>query len=137
MLSLILTAMVAAAGSAPQEKGDSVAEARKILVVYYSRSGNTQRLCEDVAKELGADIEGIQDVKSRKGLFGWLRSGSEASRRKLPEIRPFGKDPAQYDLVVLGTPVWAGVMASPLRTWLNANKAKLKAVAFLTTSGSD
>ena len=96
-----------------------MSEGKKILVVYYSRSSKTQRAAEEVAKNLGADIEGIQDVRSRKGLFGWLRSGSEAARGVLPAIKPTVKDPGQYDLVVLGTPIWASKMSSPLRTWLH------------------
>ncbi|MEO0107847.1 MAG: NAD(P)H-dependent oxidoreductase [candidate division WOR-3 bacterium] len=111
-------------------------EQKKILVVYYSRSGTTRRVAEEVAKELGADIEGIQDAKSRKGLFGWLRSGFEAHRKSLPEIRPFRRDAAQYDLVVLASPIWAGLMASPMRTWLSSNKAGLRSVALVTTSAS-
>jgi multimeric flavodoxin WrbA len=56
-------------------------------------------------------------------------------RRQLPEIRPTVKDPGQYDLVVLGTPVWASAMSSPLRTYITQNQGKFKRVAFFVTFG--
>lgn len=105
------------------------------LVVYYSRGGTTRQVAEMVAAGLKCEIEGIQDVRSRKGLFGWLRSGREAMRHVLPEIRPTVKDPGQYDLVVLGTPVWASLMSSPLRTYITQNQGKFKRVAFFVTFG--
>ena len=109
----------------------------KRLVVYYSRGGVTRQVAETIAAKLKCDIEGIQDVRSRKGLFGWLRSGREAMRRVLPEISPTVRDPAQYDLVVLGTPVWGSLMSSPLRTYITQNQGKFKRVAsFVTFGGS-
>jgi flavodoxin len=107
----------------------------KKLVVYYSRSGTTRRVAETIAAKLKCDVEGIQDVRSRKGLFGWLRSGREAGRRTLPEIRPTVEDPGQYDLVVLATPVWASSMSSPFRTYVTQNLGKFKRLAFLVTFG--
>lgn len=112
--------------------------ARKTLLVYYSRSGTTRKVAEAIAAELRCDIEEIQDVRSRKGLFGWLRSGREAIRKARPEIKPMNKDPESYDLVIIGTPVWASTMASPVRTWLNANQKKLiNLVALFCTMGGE
>ena len=108
---------------------------QKKLVVYYSRGGVTRQVAEMIAGKLKCDVEGIQDVRSRKGLFGWLRSGREAMRRQLPEIKPTVKDPGQYDLVVLGTPVWAGAMSSPLRTYITQNLGMFKRLAFFATFG--
>jgi flavodoxin len=42
----------------------------KSLVVYYSRSGNTRFVAEQISEEIGADIEEIIDIKKRKGLLG-------------------------------------------------------------------
>ena len=116
------------------DKGATIMDSKK-LVVYYSRSGTTRQVAEMIASRLKCDVEGIQDVRSRKGLFGWLRSGREASRRQLPEIKPTVKDPGQYDLVVLGTPVWASAMSSPLRTYVTRNTGKFKRLALLVTYG--
>ena len=109
--------------------------AKRILVVYYSRTGFTRRIAEEIADACGADLEEVRDVKSRRGPFGFLRSGYEASRRKLPEIKETTADPAQYDVVVIGTPVWAGNVASPIRSYVAKQRDALKAVALFCTMG--
>ena len=50
----------------------------RVLVVYYSRTGNTRFVAEAVAQSLEADIEEIKDGKNRMGIFGFLRCGYEA-----------------------------------------------------------
>jgi len=60
--------------------------AKKILVVFYSRTGNTKKVGEAIAGELNCDTEQIMDVKSRMGIFGWLRSGREAMKEVIAPI---------------------------------------------------
>jgi flavodoxin len=106
----------------------------KALVVYYSRTGNTKKVGQEIAKQLKSDIEQIEDVKSRLGPIGWLKSGREAIKNKLVEIKLTKKDPSKYDLAVIGTPVWAGTVSSPVRTYLSKHKFK-KIALFCTCSG--
>jgi len=103
----------------------------KILVTYYSRTGNTKKIANAIANELKCDIEEIFDVKGRKGPLGYLRSSKEAMRKMLVKIKPIKKDPSKYDLVVIGTPVWGWNMSSPIRTYISNNK--FKKVAFFCT----
>ncbi len=105
----------------------------KILVVYYSRTNVTRKVAVNLTKELKADIEQIKDVKDRGGLMGYLRSGKEAMMKTPAEIKEIKKDPSNYDLVIIGTPIWGYTMASPIRTYLTANK--FKQVAFFCTQG--
>ncbi len=107
-----------------------------ILVVYYSLSGNTQKVAEAIASACDADIEVIADVKSRSGALGYLRSIREALTKRLVDIQPVNKDPSQYDLLILGTPVWAGNISSPLRSYIEQQKNKFNQVAFFCTQGS-
>jgi len=109
--------------------------AKNVLVVFYSRTGNAKKVGEAIAKELNCDVEQILDVKSRKGLFGWLRSGMEAAKETLSPIQDTKKDASAYDLVIIGTPVWAGRMSSPARTYISKNKERFKQVAFFAASG--
>jgi flavodoxin len=106
------------------------------LVVYYSRTGHTKKIGDELAKALPADAEEIVDTANRAGPVGWLMSGREGSGRKLATIQPVKKDPANYDIVVIGTPVWAANMSSPVRTYISENKAKFKNIAFFCTEGS-
>ncbi len=107
----------------------------KTLVVYYSRTGNTKMVAEAISKSLECDIEEIVDNEKRGGIIGYLRSGYEASRGKLSEIGISKFDASQYELVVIGTPVWAGKMAVPIRTYITQNRDKFKNLAFFTTAG--
>jgi flavodoxin len=105
------------------------------LVVCYSRSGNTLAIAQQIAEQLQADTERIQEPSSRRGMIGFLRSGFEAFRRRQPQILAGSADPTGYDLVVIGAPIWAGRMASPIRTYLQQHSGRLPQAAFFCTSG--
>ncbi len=107
----------------------------RILVIDYSRSGNTHKVAQAIARSCAADLEQIRDVKARRGLWGWIRSGREAMRGIPAEIRPPERDASSYDLVVLGSPVWAGHVASPMRAYLGQRSGKLMQVALFVTEG--
>jgi len=106
----------------------------RMLVVYFSRSGTTHKVAEELARELGADIERITDHVDRKGFAGYMRCGREAVTETLPDIEEPRKDPADYDLVVVGTPVWANKMCSPVRTYLTLHASRIKEAAFFCTT---
>jgi len=109
----------------------------QILLAYYSRTGATEKVGLRIAQALGGDTEKISDVKSRAGAFGYLMSGREAMLGKCPAIGSVKYSPESYDLVIIGTPVWAGNMSAPIRTYLTREKDKIKKFAlFLTQGGS-
>lgn len=115
-------------------------EAGKALVVYYSRSGFTKLVAQALAQALGADLEQLRDRKNRAGWIGYLRSALDATFHRLTRLGPISSDPAAYDLVVVGTPVWNASVSSPVRTFLAQYGARFKNVAFFCTyggSGSD
>jgi len=109
----------------------------KTLVVYYSRTGNTKNIGEEIAAALKADVEELKDGKSRRGPIGFLMAGREAMKKVPVELEPLKHDPAAYDVVVVGTPVWASTVCSPVRTFLERNRAALKKVAWFCTSGGE
>jgi Flavodoxin len=109
--------------------------APKTLVVFYSRSGTTRRIAMRLSAALDAGIEEIAESGSRDGFLGYWRSAIEARRQHLPNILPARNDPSSFDLVVIGTPVWAWSVSSPVRSYLSANKDRLPAVAFFCTLG--
>ncbi|MFC1690670.1 flavodoxin family protein [Nanoarchaeota archaeon] len=107
----------------------------KILVAYYSRTGTTRKLAQDISKALNADIEEIIDTKNRDGVLGYMGAGRDGSTKKLTKLEPIKKDPSKYDLIILGTPVWAWAISAPIRTYITENKDKFKKVAFFITKG--
>jgi flavodoxin len=112
----------------------------KALVVYYTRTGNTRFVAERVAREIGAAIEEVTDGRDRRGPIGFLRSGYESTRGILPKIEETKEDPRDYDLVVIGTPVWNARPSTPIRAYLNGHDLSGKQTAIFCAnarSGGD
>lgn len=111
-----------------------------ILCVYYSRTGQTEALMQDLAQKLGGcELVKLADGIDRSGIFGWLRSGMDAMARHIPPVeKPETSLPlSEYDLVIIGTPVWAGRCSSPVRSFLLQFGEELKEAAYVITRGSD
>ncbi|MGB7902117.1 MAG: flavodoxin [Halobacteriota archaeon] len=104
----------------------------KSLVVFYSRTGNTRIVAEALVGALGADIEAIVSDTQGKGMSQLVLQTLLRTRAR---IAPPKNDASLYDLVVVGTPVWARNMSGPVRTYLEQNKNKFKSVAFFCTYG--
>lgn len=107
----------------------------RTLVVFFSRSGTTAQVAEHLARALSADLERIVEPTSRSGLRGYVRSLLEARMERVATTAPVARDPGTYDLVVIGTPVWAASMSSPVRSYLHRNRDRLRRVAFFCTMG--
>jgi flavodoxin len=108
----------------------------KSLVVYYTRTGNARFVAETIAAEIGADIEEIVDLKDRSGKLGWMLAGRAGMSGRETKIAPTKKVPADYDLIVVGTPIWAWAPSSAIRTWLDQNDLSEKKVALFFTMDS-
>jgi flavodoxin len=109
----------------------------RCLVVYYTRTGITKAVAETVAAELGADLEEIVDLKKREGKLGWLSGGRDAMQKKQTEIASTAKAPCDYDLIILGTPIWAWAPTPAFRTYVAKNGLGGRKVAVFYTYGSD
>lgn len=109
----------------------------KTLIAYYSMSGHTRALAEEIRLTLSADIEEIREPRQRRGFPGMMSALFDALRRREPPIEPPVRDPAHYDLLILGGPVWAGRLASPVRTYAHRYATKAPHVAFFCTEGGN
>jgi flavodoxin len=107
----------------------------KALVVYYSRTGNTKFIAETLAKDLNCDIEEIVDNKKRSGVVG---SASAYFRPKATTtIKEMKNDPKDYDIVIIGTPIWWYTSTPAVNEFLNKYKQQIKKAAFFYTCGAD
>ena len=106
------------------------------LVVFYSRSGKTKKIGTLISEQLKCENEEILDTKKRSGIFGYLKSGRDAMRKKLTVLQEIKKNPASYDLIIIGTPILGANMSTPIRTYITEHKEKFKKVAFFCTEGS-
>lgn len=107
----------------------------RTLVVYYSRTGTTRDVAGAIARAMNADLEEIVDTRGRGGLLGFLRSAVQSSLERSTPIQSSKRDPHDYDLVIVGTPVWAANVSSPVRAYLSAKRGRLPLVAFFCTMG--
>ena len=106
-----------------------------VLVAYYSRSNVTKKLAQAIASETDADIEEIVSKVKYDGKIGYMRGGKDAISEKIIDLEPFEFDPSDYDLVYLGTPVWAGKSSTPLISYIKQNEGKFNNVKFFVTAG--
>jgi flavodoxin len=131
------TAPVAPVKTAPSHAAlKKIETGKKLLVAYFSKTGNTERVAMDIAWSLDADIDKIQDKKDRKGFCAWWAASTDSIREKSADIEPFGLDPSKYDVVLIGSPVWAWNMTPAVRMYIEQNKSRFKEVAFFITAGS-
>ncbi len=114
----------------------------KILIVYYSRNNVTHELAQYFLQKLSekgqqAEAVRILDLKNRKGIFGFIKGGWDAVKRKKTSIQCEITNVNPYDLIVLGSPVWGDVMTPAMRTFITQNKENMKEVAFFASAGGD
>ena len=110
----------------------------KMLVLYYSQTGNTQAVAELIATNLGADIEAVVPVVPYDGDYAATieRARTELFGKAFPEIQPVAADLTKYDVVFIGYPVWFGTYAPPVETLLNSIDLAGKKVVPFCTFGS-
>ena len=110
-----------------------------ILCLYYSRTGKTKKAMEEIAAALDAELVSFTDGEDYSGLGGFLWAGKTAMRRKTLPIEPYEteKPLSDYRLVILGTPIWAGRCASPVRGLLKRRGLELERVAYVLTRGGN
>ena len=170
LLSIVLVLSLAACGSvnkpassttqpetsAPTEQPESSStapaesepetqpETGKTLVVYYSASGNTERVAKDIAEAAGADLFEIvpTEVYTSEDL-NWTNPDSRVSRehddeslRDVPLTTTEVPDWDSYDTVFIGYPIWWGIAAWPVDTFVKNNDFTGKTVIPFATSSS-
>lgn len=131
--------------TAPAEsEPETQPETGKTLVVYYSASGNTERVAKDIAEAAGADLFEIvpTEVYTSEDL-NWTNSDSRVSRehddeslRDVPLTTTEVPDWDSYDTVVIGYPIWWGIAAWPVDTFVKNNDFTGKTVIPFATSSS-
>ncbi len=107
----------------------------KTLVVFYSRTGNCRTVAGVLAAAMSADIEEIISAKDYSGPIGWMAAGKDSTFKTQAPIGPTDKNHAEYDLVIVGTPIWAFTAAAPVISWMAQHGKGLKSIAFFCTMG--
>lgn len=131
MLILATVAMVAVSCGPKKEK-------QKALVLYYSQTGNTKAVAQEIASHIDADMEEIIPVNPYDPDFKATIDRCLADREQgiVTEIQPVAADIAKYDLIFIGFPVWFGTYAPPIATYLDQVNLSGKKVVLFCTFGS-
>lgn len=112
---------------------------KKVLIVYYSRTGNTREIANQIHESVGGDIVELQPVEPYPDDY-------EAAKKRAKEELNSGSKPAlktkvekigSYDVIFVGTPIWWGTIAAPVKTFLSEYDLSGKTIApFVTHAGS-
>ena len=169
LLSLMLVFSLAACGNNPQaaetepatstpvseetqepetseetEAADTESTGGKTLVVYYSASGNTERVANVIAKTLGADLFELEPVEPYSNDdLNWTNDDSRVTRehenedeRDVELVSATVDNWSEYDTVFIGYPIWWGIAAWPVDEFIETNDFTGKTVIPFATSAS-
>lgn len=102
----------------------------KNLVVYYSFEGSTKLMAKTIAQALDADVLECKPLKdiSSKGFMKYLWGGRQVIFKTQPKLDVFRENPNDYDVIIMGTPVWAFNYTPPIRSFLSQVKLKNKKI---------
>lgn len=133
-----------AAAAASSTSSTSGAGGHKILVAYFSASGNTKVVAEVAAKTLGADLYELMpaqpytedDMNYRDKSSRVFREHEDANRHTAL-ADPTPEKFADYDVVLIGAPMWWHEAAWPINDFLTKNDFTGKTVVPFVTSSSD
>jgi len=110
----------------------------KVLVVYYSLSGHTKDIAEQIAAKTKADIFEIKTVEAYSSPSVYMKSKKELSSKNYPEIvKNNVPNVADYDTVFVGSPVWWYTMAPALYSYLQMTDFNGVKVVPFSTQGSN
>jgi len=103
----------------------------KILVVYYSLTGNVATMAQAIATAVGADLLSIQPKNdlNKNSLMRYLWGGRQVLMKERPELEDFDKNPSDYDLLFIGTPVWAWSYCPAINSFLSLTDLTGKDIA--------
>ena len=134
--AVIACAAVMAVASCTQKNAEP--ESSKSLVLYYSQTGATKAVAEELQNRLGADIDSIIAVEPYSGTYDETitRCQKEMEGNILPEIKAISADISKYDTIYIGYPVWFGRYARPMMAYIKSAKLDGKVIVPFFTFGS-
>ncbi len=109
----------------------------KKLIIFYSFEGNTKLIAENIANEIDAEILEIkpkEEIKT-KGFMKFLWGGRDVFMKKEPGLIPIKKNIQDFDVIFIGTPVWAWTYAPPMKTFFSQTQIENKKIALFCCHG--
>ena len=113
------------------------ADLGKVLVVYYSLTGHTKDIAEQISAKTGADIFEIKTVETYSSPSVYMKSKKELTSKNYPELQGNLPNVADYDTIFVGGPVWWYTMAPALYSYLKVTDFGGAQVVPFSTQGSN
>ena len=107
----------------------------KTLVTYFSRTGQTTRVAKEIARRCDGHVDAICPQYRSDSWLGAWRSGWQALVQAEPPVQRPLRNPAAYDLVIIGVPVWRVGLAAPVRSYVREYASRFKQIAFFCVEG--
>ena len=103
----------------------------KIAVVYYSLDGNTEHVANSIGATVKADLIKIKPLKDlkKKGFLKYFFGGMQVVLGAKPAIQVIKQNINSYDIIVIGTPVWANSYVPAIKTFMAKYPLKNKKIA--------
>lgn len=110
----------------------------KVLVVYFSHGGNTQKLAKEISDQVGGDFRRIEPVNAYpEGDELYDYTEQEQADDARPEIQDLNIDMSKYDTVFIGYPIWWYTYPQVILTFFDNYDLTGKTIApFVTHGGS-
>lgn len=103
----------------------------KTLIAYYSYTNNNQKLAFQLQKTLRCHLLKIEELKKRTGFTILM----DLMLNRKPPVKVFPYNLKEYDHIIFVAPIWAGKIASPLKTFLLNEKSIIREYSFITLCG--
>lgn len=143
MLSAALVSTASCTAVSPGTDGQEQSESGSCIVLYCSRTGNTERMAQTISTTLGCDmIEVVPETPYEDDYNAMLdRAGAELAaieQGDYPAVATSVENFDTYDIVFVGYPIWYGHMATPMQAFLHEHADLLagKRIALFASSGS-
>lgn len=135
--AILMTAGCGNAQQAPETSAVPAKTDKKVLVVYYTRTNNTEAIAKEIQKQTGADLFKIETVTPYPSEY---TATTEQAKKEIadgfkPAIKGKVNNIAQYDIVFVGSPVWWGTIAPAVDTFFSVHNLSGKMVIPFATHG--
>lgn len=121
------------------DKNEDNVVTKKVLVLYYSLTGNTEKVANFIHEEVGGDIVKLETIKTYPSNYNELINEAQDEQRNnfRPELKTVIENIDEYDTIFLGYPNWWADMPMSIYSFLDNYDLSGKTIApFITHGGS-
>lgn len=117
--------------NAEEEDNNTTTSTGRTLIVYYSLTNRTERVAEEIQEQTGGDLYRVQTVRTYPDVVSEVSAEAREERNSgnLPELQGELPNVQDYDLIIVGGPVWSSTVSTPLMSFLEQMDFQGKTVA--------